>query len=167
MSQTSGQIGTIGGLQEGSGGYQYLTFICAGAEYGIDILRVQEIKGWAGVTRVPHTPEYVLGIMNLRGIIAPVLDLRARLDLGTRSFDASTVVIVVRIEGSRGHRMVGVVVDAVSDVYTFAPEAVRPPPDFGALAGDSCLSGLVTVDDRMVMIVDIDRLVSGETSFAD
>jgi hypothetical protein len=81
---------------------QYLTFVCAGEEYGVEILRVQEIKGWDHVTRVPYAPAYVLGVMNLRGMIVPVLDLRTRLNLQRRGFDASTVVIVVRVQSSRG-----------------------------------------------------------------
>src|SRR5216110_865998 len=76
---------------------QYLTFVCAGVEYGVEILRVQEIKGWDGVTRVPYTPAYVLGVMNLRGVIVPVIDLRARFGLESKPFDSSTVVIVVRV----------------------------------------------------------------------
>src|SRR5215510_12766739 len=86
---------------------QYLTFVCAGEEYAVDILRVQEIKGWDGVTRVPYAPPYLLGVMNLRGVIVPVIDLRLRFGLARRAADASTVVVVVRVRGERGERTAG------------------------------------------------------------
>ncbi len=86
---------------------QYLTFVCGGEEYGVEILRVQEIKGWDHVTRVPYAPPYVLGVMNLRGMIVPVIDLRIRLNLQQSNFDASTVVIVVRVQTSREKRRSG------------------------------------------------------------
>ena len=126
---------------------QFLTFVCAGEEYGVEILRVQEIKGWEGVTRVPYTPPYVLGVMNLRGVIVPVIDLRARFGLESKPFDSSTVVIVVRV-------------DAVSEVYNVAADAVKPTPDLGACADAACVSGLTSVDDKMVMLLDLNRLVA-------
>src|SRR5204863_3046978 len=98
---------------EASGSPQYLTFVCAGEEYGVEILCVQEIKGWEGVTRVPYTPPYLLGVMNLRGVIVPVIDLRARFGLASKSFDCSTVVIVVRVDVAVGEQTDGLVVDAV------------------------------------------------------
>ena len=155
------------------GGSQYVTFICGGVEYGVEILRVQEIKGWDGVTRVPYTPPYVLGVMNLRGVIVPVIDLRARFGLESKSYDSSTVVIVVRVDAAVGEKTVGIVVDAVSEVYNVAADAVKPTPDLGAGADAACVSGLTSVDDKMVMLLDMNRLVassidlSGRSAFAD
>src|SRR5580658_5602491 len=98
-------------------GEQYLTFMLAGEEYGVDILRVQEIKGWDKVTRIPHTAKFVLGVINLRGAVVPILDLRCRFGLGSSDFGPTTVVIVVRAMTRSGERTVGMVVDAVSEVY--------------------------------------------------
>jgi purine-binding chemotaxis protein CheW len=141
-------------------GTQYLTFVCGGEEYGVEILRVQEIKGWDHVTRVPYAPVYVLGVMNLRGMIVPVIDLRTRLNLEKRNFDASTVVIVVRVRSSRGEKTVGIVVDAVSEVYSVVADAIQPVPDLGSIAAGSCVRGIATVDGKMVMLLDIDSLVA-------
>src|ERR1700710_1335829 len=96
---------------------QFLTFMLDGEEYGVAILQVQEIKGWDKVTRIPHTPDYVLGVINLRGAVVPILDLRRRLGLGTVEFGPTTVVIVVRVNHGGNERTVGMVVDAVSEVY--------------------------------------------------
>jgi purine-binding chemotaxis protein CheW len=142
-----------------SAGSQYLTFMCDGEEYGIDILRVQEIKGWDSATRVPHAASYVLGVMNLRGTIVPVINLRSRFGLSEKTFDASTVVIVVRMRGQDRERTVGIVVDAVSEVYGFTAGDIRPPPSVGGRTDLACLSGIATVDNKMVMLLDIDRLV--------
>jgi purine-binding chemotaxis protein CheW len=141
-------------------GAQYLTFVCGGEEYGVEILRVQEIKGWDHVTRVPYAPAYVLGVMNLRGMIVPVIDLRTRLKLEKRNFDASTVVIVVRVRSSRGEKTVGIVVDAVSEVYSIVADAIQPVPELGSIADGSCVRGIATVDGKMVMLLDIDSLVA-------
>jgi purine-binding chemotaxis protein CheW len=139
---------------------QYLTFVCGGEEYGVDILRVQEIKGWEHVTRVPYAPHYVLGVMNLRGMIVPVIDLRTRLNLEKRNFDASTVVIVVRVQSSRGEKTIGIVVDAVSEVYSVAADDIKPVPELGTIANDSCVKGIATVEGKMVMLLDINTLVA-------
>lgn len=139
---------------------QYLTFICAGEEYGVEILRVQEIKGWDRVTRVPYSPPYLLGVMNLRGMIVPVVDLRTRLNLEKRNFDASTVVIVVRVQSSRGEKTVGIVVDGVSDVYSVLPDAIKPLPELGTAADEACVKGIANVEGKMVMLLDINELVA-------
>jgi purine-binding chemotaxis protein CheW len=141
-------------------GEQYLTFVCGGEEYGVDILRVQEIKGWDRVTRVPYAPAYVLGVMNLRGMIVPVVDLRRRLNLEQRNFDASTVVIVVRVQSSRGEKTVGIVVDGVSEVYSVVADAIKPIPELGTAADGACVKGIANVDGKMVMLLDIDELVA-------
>ena len=139
---------------------QFLTFFCAGEEYGVDILRVQELKAWDGVTRVPYAPPYLLGVMNLRGMIVPVIDLRLRFGLPKRAADSATVVVVARVRGERGEKTAGIVVDAVSEVYAIAPESVKPTPDLGAAVDVACVHGLATVDEKMVMLLDIDRLVA-------
>lgn len=145
---------------EGATLSQFLTFVCAGEEYGVAILCVQEIKGWDGVTRVPYTPDYLLGVMNLRGVIVPVIDLRTRFGLPPRSPDGSTVVIVVRVHTSHGEKTAGIVVDAVSEVYNVAPEQIKATPDLGTPVDRACVHGLASVEDKMVLLLDIDRLVT-------
>jgi purine-binding chemotaxis protein CheW len=139
---------------------QFLTFVCAGEEYGVDILCVQEIKGWDGVTRVPYTPMYLLGVMNLRGVIVPVIDLRTRFGVTQRAPDSSTVVIVVRVHSDHGEKTAGIVVDAVSEVYSVTPENIKATPDLGSAADGACVRGLTSVDGKMVMLLDIDKLVA-------
>lgn len=145
---------------EGAALSQFLTFVCAGEEYGVAILCVQEIKGWEGVTRVPYTPDYLLGVMNLRGVIVPVIDLRTRFGLPPRAPDGSTVVIVVRVFTTNGEKTAGIVVDAVSEVYNVAQTQIQPAPDLGAPVERACVHGIANVEDKMVLLLDIDRLVS-------
>jgi purine-binding chemotaxis protein CheW len=159
MSQTIATAAAGGANGTAENAAQYLTFVCAGEEYGVEILRVQEIKGWDGVTRVPYTPPYLLGVMNLRGVIVPIIDLRTRFGLEQRPFDASTVVIVVRVQSTRGEKTVGIVVDGVSEVYSIAREAVKETPELGGRASGACVKGLTTVDNKMVMLLDVERLV--------
>jgi purine-binding chemotaxis protein CheW len=139
---------------------QYLTFMLAGEEYGVAILQVQEIKGWDKVTRIPHTPEYVLGVINLRGAVVPILDLRRRLGLGAVEFGKTTVIIVVRVSnGAGGERTVGMVVDAVSEVYNIATADTRPPPDVCGNVNTVFVKSLATIQDRMLMLLDMERLI--------
>lgn len=150
---------SVGGQTSSSA--QYVTFMCAGEEYGVDILRVQEIKRWSGVTRVPHSPPHVLGVMNLRGMIVPLIDLRLRFNIEKRLFDASTAVIVVHVRARRGEKTVGIVVDAVSEVYTFQNDSIRPTPEIGSSPIDSaCISGIVAVGEKNVMLLNIDMLMA-------
>jgi purine-binding chemotaxis protein CheW len=144
---------------EASDAQQYLTFECAGEEYGVQILCVQEIKGWEGVTRVPYAPDYLLGVMNLRGVIVPVIDLRLRFELSPRPAGASTVVIVVRVRAGGAEKTAGIVVDAVSEVYSVTQDDIKPAPQIGASTDLACVRGLISVDGKMVMLLDIDRLV--------
>lgn len=141
------------------GSRQYLTFMLAGEEYGVDILRVQEIRGWETPTPIPNTPAYIKGIVNLRGVIVPVIDLRQRFGMEHLEYGPTTVVIVINIEHEHGTRTIGLVVDAVSEVYSVEPEAVKPPPDFGTSVSTECIEGLANVDDKMVILLDIDRLI--------
>jgi purine-binding chemotaxis protein CheW len=120
---------------------------------------VQEIKGWDTVTRVPYSPDYILGVINLRGSIVPVVDLRVRFSLEKAEFDAATVVIVVHVAGTRGERIVGIVVDAVSDVYTVPSESIQPPPDVMGSVDHMFVVGLANLDHKLLIILDIERLV--------
>ena len=139
--------------------HQYLSFFLGGEEYATDILTVQEIKGWDTVTRVPYSPNYILGVINLRGAIVPVVDPRVRFALESAPFDSATVVVVVRVAGPRGERIVGFVVDAVSDVYSFSAESIQPPPDAVGSVDQMFVLGLAKHEDRLVIILDIERLV--------
>jgi purine-binding chemotaxis protein CheW len=143
----------------GGATHQYLSFFLGGEEYATDILTVQEIKGWDTVTRVPYSPDYILGVINLRGSIVPVVDLRVRFSLEKAVFDAATVVIVVHVAGTRGERIVGIVVDAVSDVYTVPSENIQPPPDVMGSVDHMFVIGLANLDNKLLIILDIERLV--------
>jgi purine-binding chemotaxis protein CheW len=144
---------------DASGQGQYLTFRLATEEYGIDILSVQEIKGWSGATSLPESPPYLLGVINLRGSVVPIVDLRKRFGLAQAEFGPTTVVIVARVDDPDGARIAGFVVDAVCEVYTVGekdrrqlPEAVTGPQEF--------VQGLATVDDKMIILLDIERLLT-------
>lgn len=141
---------------------QYLTFIMADEEYGVDILRVHEIKGWDKVTPIPNTPAYVCGVINLRGTIVPIIDLRQRFGLKTIPYGATTVVIMLRVIEEDGERTMGVVVDAVSEVYNVSPEEMKAAPDFGDTVNMEFIHGLASVDDKMVMLLDIDNLLNSK-----
>jgi purine-binding chemotaxis protein CheW len=160
MSQSTTAAAEAPAAMSTESGTQYLTFVCAGEEYGVGILRVQEIKGWDSVTRVPYAPHYVLGVMNLRGVIVPVINLRARFGLEPRPFNASTVVIVVRVASERGEKTVGIVVDGVSEVYSVAAGTIKPVPELGGVVDTACVSGIATIDGKMIMLLDIDALVA-------
>lgn len=153
-------------IQQGmeSDGDQYLTFMLAGEEYGVDILRVQEIKGWDSVTPIPNTPEYIRGVINLRGTIVPIVDLRCRFNLETVEYGPVTVVIVLRVDDPDGgkSRVMGLVVDAVSDVYNVPEEAIKAAPDFGSVVDVNFVQGLATLDESMVIVLNIDRLLNAE-----
>jgi purine-binding chemotaxis protein CheW len=139
---------------------QYLSFFIADQEYATDILRVQEIKGWDTVTRVPYTPAYILGVINLRGSIVPVVDLRVRFGMANASFCPSTVVVVVQVAGSRGESIVGVVVDSVSDVYSIADDHIQPPPDVAGIVDLQFVRGLASVENKLVIMLDLERVVT-------
>ncbi|UPG91546.1 chemotaxis protein CheW [Luteibacter aegosomaticola] len=134
---------------------QYLTVNLGNEEYGVDILAVREIRGWTPVTRIPQAPSYVLGVLNLRGAIVPVLDLRLRFGLAREEYTATTVCVIVMVAG----RQFGVVVDAVSDVVEVSPSGIRPVPDMGTTVDTEYLKGLTSVGERMVLLLDVDRLL--------
>lgn len=135
---------------------EVLSFTLGNEEYGIDILKVQEIRGCEQVTRIASAPEFIKGVVNLRGIIVPIVDMRIKFNLGQPTYDAFTVVIILNIKG----RVVGMVVDSVSDVTVLAPEQIRPAPEMGTALDTDYLIGLGTLDQRMLILVDIDRLMS-------
>ena len=142
---------------------QYLTFILADEEYGVDILRVQEIKGWDSATVIPNTPEYIRGVINLRGTIVPIIDMRARFRMEKVEYTATTVVIVLKVYGRNDiERTMGFVVDAVSDVYDVSKNELKPPPDFGNIVDTVFIKGMATISEKMIILLDIDRLVDSE-----
>ena len=146
------------------GGSEYLTFTLGTEEYGIDILKVQEIRSYEGVTRIANAPAFIKGVVNLRGIIVPIVDMRIKLALGRPDYDDFTVVIILNLSG----RVVGMVVDSVSDVIALVADQIRPAPDFASSFDTSYITGLGTVDDRMLILVDIERLMrSPEMALVD
>ncbi len=140
-------------------GGQYLTFILAGEEYGVEILKVQEIKGWDTVTPIPNTPEHVLGVLNLRGAVVPIIDLRKRFSLDSIEYGPTTVVIVVKMMDSDQERTVGLVVDAVADVYRLESSEIQPAPEMGGTIHTDFVRGLATVAEKMVILLEIDSLI--------
>lgn len=143
-------------------GNQMLTFMLGDETYGVDILRVQEIRGWSPVTRIPQSPPHVLGVLNLRGSIVPIVDLRMRLRLDHAEYTAVTVIIVLSVESTHGRRDFGVVVDAVSDVIDVQASEVKQAPDLGTQVNMEFIQGLATMSERMVMLLDIDKLIGGD-----
>ncbi|OMH32140.1 chemotaxis protein CheW [Motiliproteus sp. MSK22-1] len=141
---------------------QYLTFILEGEEYGVDILKVHEIKGWSPTTPIPNTPNYMKGVINLRGTIVPVIDLRQRFGLEALVYGPTTVVIVLNVTSERGEQVMGMVVDAVSDTHTISRELLKPAPDMGGVISTDFITGLATVEEKMVILLDIDHLLSAE-----
>jgi len=137
---------------------QFLTFQLDGTEYGVSILSVQEIRGWAPVTSIPHQHEWVLGVMDLRGVVVPIIDLRRRFNLSPAKFGPSTVVIVIRVSTGVSERTVGLVVDAVSEVYDIEANALRELPDVGSGAASEVVRGLAHTDGKTVILLDAMRL---------
>jgi purine-binding chemotaxis protein CheW len=141
---------------------QVLTFVLGNETYGVDILRVQEIRGWSAVTKIPHAPSHVLGVLNLRGSIVPIVDLRMRFALDRAEYTAITVIIVVSVISTAGRRDFGVVVDGVSDVVDVKTAEVKAAPELGSKGATDYIRGLVPVADRMVVLLDIDRLIGSD-----
>lgn len=144
-------------------GGQYLTFVLAGEEYGVEILKVQEIKGWDTATPIPNTPEYVLGVLNLRGAVVPIIDLRKRFNLESIRYGPTTVVIVVKMRNDDQERTAGLVVDAVADVYRLESGDIQRAPDMGGAIHTEFVRGLATVEQKMVILLEIDRLIDFQT----
>jgi len=137
-------------------GNQYLTFILGKEYYGVDILRVQQIKGYDAVTRIPNTPLYVKGVLNLRGVIVPIVDLRTKFGMEKIEMTMFTVIVVVVVRG----RIMGVIVDAVSDVLDIAAKDIQPAPNFGAGVDTSFIQSIAKSSDTLITLLDIDRMLS-------
>ncbi len=155
MSYTTQTQNSMNEAGEGTGS-EFLAFTLGSEEYGIDILRVQEIRGYEPVTRIANAPAFIKGVVNLRGTIIPVVDMRIKLNLGSPTYDQFTVVIILNIEG----RVVGMVVDSVSDVTTLSEAQIKPAPEVGTVFDSEYLIGLGTIGERMLILVEIDKLMS-------
>ena len=138
-----------------TGAREYLTFRLGEEEYGIDILKVQEIRGYEQPTRIANAPEFIKGVVNLRGTIVPIVDMRLRFNCSNVEYNAFTVVIILNLR----NRVVGIVVDSVSDVMALAADAVRPAPDIESAIDSGCILGLGSVGGRMLILLDIERLM--------
>ncbi|OKB66859.1 chemotaxis protein CheW [Serratia marcescens] len=139
-------------------GQEFLIFTLGNEEYGIDILKVQEIRGYDQVTRIANTPAFIKGVTNLRGVIVPIIDLRVKFSQQGVSYDENTVVIVLNF----GQRVVGIVVDGVSDVLSLTTDQIRPAPEFAVTLATEYLTGLGSLGERMLILVDIEKLLSSE-----
>jgi purine-binding chemotaxis protein CheW len=137
---------------------EFLTFTLGEENYGLDILTVKEIRGYESVTKIANAPAFIKGVINLRGEIVPIIDLRIKFSVGSATYDEFTIVIVLHIH----NRVVGIVVDGVSDVVSLDKDQLRPPPDFGVAFDSRYLLGLATINDQMIILVDIDELISSE-----
>ena len=134
---------------------QFLTFLLGAEQYGVRILKVQEIRGYSAVTPIPNTPSYIKGVINLRGTVVPVVDLRAKFSLEAAEFNKFTVIIVVTV----GAKVIGLVVDAVSDVLDVPAEEMRMAPDLGGRVDTRFICGMATIGDQLTLLLDIDRLL--------
>lgn len=141
---------------------QFLSFTLGKEEYGVDILRVQEIRSWESVSRIPNVPSYEKGVVNLRGAIVPIIDLRERFGLGHLPYSPLTVVVVLQAKIEGRTRVMGVVVDAVSNVVDIEKKDIQSSPNFGAKVSTEFINGLASVNGRMVMLLDVDKLLKLE-----
>jgi purine-binding chemotaxis protein CheW len=137
---------------------QLLTFFVAGDECGVDILRVQEIRGWTAPMPIPNTPSYIKGVINIRGDIVPIADLRERLGLPSIAEGPTTAVVVLRVEQGGRQRVMGIVVDAMSDVTSVPHDAIKPPPEFGDGSQGGLLRGIATLSQKMITILEVDQI---------
>ena len=139
-----------------TGANEFLTFTLGQEEYGMDIIKVQEIRGYDAVTHIANTPEFIKGVINLRGIIVPIVDMRIKFHLNHAEYNELTVVIILNV----AKRVIGMVVDGVSDVITLNADQIKPAPEFGSAIDTQYVMGLGTVDDRMLILVDIEKLMT-------
>ena len=143
-------------------GLQFLSFFLDDEEYAIDILRLQELRGLVPVTRVPDMPDYLKGVLNLRGAIIPVVDLRKRFSLAEVEYGPTTVVIVIKLVSNDVERVMGIIVDAVAETYIFNQAEIQPSPQVGGSINSDFITGLVAQDDRMIVLMDIDMLMNSD-----
>ncbi|WP_433690979.1 chemotaxis protein CheW [Kosakonia cowanii] len=146
-------------LSGDNAGNEFLVFTLGNEEYGIEILKVQEIRGYDRVTRIANTPDFIAGVTNLRGVIVPIVDLRVKFTLGSAEFDQNTVVIVLSLDSGR---VVGIVVDGVSDVLALNAAQIKPAPEYTVTLSTQYLLGLGSLDERMLILVDIEKLLNSE-----
>lgn len=151
-SKTSKSQASEGSQQE------FLTFVLGDENYALDIMTVKEIRGYESVTKIANAPSYIKGVLNLRGDIVPIIDLRIKFNVGEVTYDEFTIVIMLMI----GDRVVGIVVDEVSDVIKVDDEEIRPPPEFGVAFDSSYLHGLTTINEQMVILVNIQKLITSD-----
>ncbi|AJJ12449.1 cheW-like domain protein [Yersinia rohdei] len=151
-------LATVTKLAGETVGQEFLIFTLGAEEYGIDILKVQEIRGYDQVTRIANTPAFIKGVTNLRGVIVPIIDLRVKFAQQGVSYNENTVVIVLNFD----QRVVGIVVDGVSDVLSLTTEQIRPAPEFAVTLATEYLTGLGSLGERMLILVDIEKLLSSE-----
>ncbi|AKS63299.1 chemotaxis protein CheW [Yersinia pestis] len=151
-------LATVTKLAGETVGQEFLIFTLGDEEYGIDILKVQEIRGYDQVTRIANTPAFIKGVTNLRGVIVPIIDLRVKFAQQGVTYNENTVVIVLNF----GQRVVGIVVDGVSDVLLLTNEQIRPAPEFAVTLATEYLTGLGSLGERMLILVDIEKLLSSE-----
>jgi purine-binding chemotaxis protein CheW len=146
----------------GGGTRKVLTFSLGGEVYGVDILRVKEIRGWSPVTRIPQSPESLLGVLNLRGVIVPIVDLRVRFGLAAAEFNALTVTIVLSLVSDGMSREYGIVVDSVRDVVDLSPGNIRPAPEVGGVHGNEFIEAIATHEEQMLILLNAERLAARE-----
>ena len=142
--------------------HEYLTFILDGEEFGVDILLVQEIRVLSKVTALPNKPDYIKGVINLRGVIIPIVDLRQRFDKQSLNYNEQTVIIILRNQNSENPMVVGIVVDAVSEVYKFNQHSVTEAPDFGTQIDSPFIQGLASKEDKLIILLDSQTLLNQE-----
>jgi purine-binding chemotaxis protein CheW len=152
--------------RQGMASEQFLTFVVDGEEYGVDILRVQEIRSWSTPMPIPNTPKYIKGVINIRGDVVAIADLRERLGLPKLNYGPTTVVVVLRTTTGGRERVMGVIVDAMSDVTNVPVAAIKAPPMFRHSGESSLAKGIVTLDSKMITILDVDRIFDESTKSA-
>lgn len=144
---------------------QYLTFFMDDEEYGVDILSVQEIRGWEHATSIPNAPSHVKGVINLRGTVVPIVDLRQRFGIDQIEYGPTTVVIVLKVlEGRSGNKVMGIIVDAVSDVHNFKVSDIQSSPEVADNSNTAYIKGLGNVGEKMVILLDIKALLNADDS---
>lgn len=152
VASSTAESGMLAGLTSN----EFLTFRLGGEEYGIEILKVQEIRGYDSITQIANAPAFIKGVVNLRGIIVPIIDMRIKFQLENATYDQFTVVIILNVSG----RVMGIVVDGVSDVLSLAADQMRPTPEFGSVIDTEYIMGLGTVDERMLILIDIEKFMT-------
>jgi purine-binding chemotaxis protein CheW len=157
----SQQTGTVQGVR--SSGGEHLTFRLGDESYGLEVLKVQEIVGMLATTDVPNTPDYVRGVVNLRGKVIPVMDLRIKFGMPACEYTNRTCIIVVQIKGSASLTTIGLIVDEVSEVLDIPLDTIEPPPEFGVGINVDVLLGLGKIDGKVIMLLDVDRIFGNDS----